>query len=85
MFINNQRRVNALKENIEIAKQGYFIYNDRRIDLNIPSTKLISVKEILDSELHNETKFKFVHNTTIGAVFNNPNTLQVTRHLVVGY
>jgi len=72
VFINNQRRVNALKENIEIANQGYFIYNDRRIDLNVPSTKLISVKEILDYKLHNETKFKFVHNTTIGAVFNNP-------------
>lgn len=73
MFINNQRRVNTLKENIEITKQGYFIYNGRRIDLNAPSTKLISIKEILDYKLHNETKFKFVHNTTIGAVFNNPN------------
>lgn len=70
MYEMNKKRVNALKENIEISKQGFYMFDNNKVNIVKPRTRLIETSEKLEYNLHNKTEIEFVNNTTIGAVMD---------------
>lgn len=72
MYEINKKRVNTLKENLEISKQGFYMFGDNKVNIVKPRTRLIKTSEQLEFNLHNKTEIEFVNNTTIGAVMDEP-------------
>ena len=51
MYEMNKKRVNALKENIEISKQGFYMFDNNKVNIVKPRTRLIETSEKLEYNL----------------------------------